>query len=776
MITSIYLENWKSHEKTKMEFHKGTNVLIGKMGAGKSSVMDAMTFALFGTFPLLQSRKITLDSCIMNKPSIKERAIVKVNFKTEKGEYTVIREISQGKGVTKAELRKGDLLIEGPQSKRVTESVQSVLNVSYELFSRAVYSEQNQIDYFLQIPPNQRKKVIDKLLQIDRFENSRQTAGGVVNRLKVRLEDKKQEIGRIEEEKISQEKITEEENLRKIREEFSEYKTRVTNIETEVVKQKKELEQMEEQQKEFAEKQTKQREKEVLRQSISKRISELEDKVDISSLMSANEEAVESSKKVMEEKLREKESLKNNVGTKVGEKAKLETEITSLCEQINRMVKEEEFAKKTIEENKESGKELDQIRALIDSLKEKIAKAGSERGRQAKRIESLEEHKENCPVCKSEITEEKRTELINEAKNEEKLAANAMTESQKQLENMSTIKLEERVRSVAIAERKLEELQKEDHKALKKKLSDDQKRLTDLISNLEKLRVQENQVEKDVEEKRAWLLKAQQMIEQKKEYNSLNLNLQELEKLVEEIEGWFKQNTFNENKLTQLRSDVGRNSEELAEVKSKNEMGERLLKEKEARIMEYSKQLEKVKSLRNESEWLSKMKEDTGVFKKALEETQIHLRAEFTHTVNAALNDVWSRIYPYGDFVSLRLNVEGEDYLLQLQDRQGRWVDVEGTTSGGERSTAALCLRIAFSLVLTRNLSWLVLDEPTHNLDTRGVNLLSEALREHLPELVDQVFIITHDEEMGKAGETLYRLEREKEKDEPTQIQLITED
>jgi len=100
-------------------------------------------------------------------------------------------------------------------------------------------------------------------------------------------------------------------------------------------------------------------------------------------------------------------------------------------------------------------------------------------------------------------------------------------------------------------------------------------------------------------------------------------------------------------------------------------------------------------------------------------------------------------------------------------------VNVEGVTSGGERSTASLTLRIALSLVLTQNLSWLVLDEPTHNLDKQAIKELATTLREHLPEIVDQIFIITHEPELEKAASSyLYILERNKEKDEPTKVAI----
>jgi exonuclease SbcC len=48
MIHSIELGNFLSHKETKLNFGEGVTVFVGPNGAGKSSIIDAITFALFG--------------------------------------------------------------------------------------------------------------------------------------------------------------------------------------------------------------------------------------------------------------------------------------------------------------------------------------------------------------------------------------------------------------------------------------------------------------------------------------------------------------------------------------------------------------------------------------------------------------------------------------------------------------------------------------------------------------------------------------------------------
>ncbi|MEM4222150.1 MAG: SMC family ATPase, partial [archaeon] len=187
MIKRILLENIRSHERSELYFDKGTNVLIGPMGSGKSTVLNAICFALFGTFPELQQKKIKVDDLLMDKPKKKDRGFIELEFTNGNEVYVVRREIKRGKG-SNAELRKDSFLIEvSPQ--RVTEKITEILGINYDLFSRAVYAEQNRIDYFLEIPKSQRKMKIDELLKIEKYENARKSIITLCSRLESRIQD-----------------------------------------------------------------------------------------------------------------------------------------------------------------------------------------------------------------------------------------------------------------------------------------------------------------------------------------------------------------------------------------------------------------------------------------------------------------------------------------------------------------------------------------------------------------------------------------------------------
>ncbi|MGV8176492.1 MAG: AAA family ATPase, partial [Candidatus Bilamarchaeaceae archaeon] len=188
MISSIRLRNWRSHEDSSLQFSRGSNLLIGIMGSGKSSVLDAMSFALFGTTPLVEKRKQSLEDIVRSgEPS----ASVSLEFQWNGSKFLVERSIekeSAGRVRSDAKLyENGKLLEKGPRA--VTQRIADLIRVDYSLFSRAIYSEQNNIDYFMNVDAGRRKEEMDRLLGLDRFESARSGCGKILNAIKDRTKN-----------------------------------------------------------------------------------------------------------------------------------------------------------------------------------------------------------------------------------------------------------------------------------------------------------------------------------------------------------------------------------------------------------------------------------------------------------------------------------------------------------------------------------------------------------------------------------------------------------
>ena len=178
MIKSIYLENWKTHKDTKLLFKEGTNTFIGKVGSGKSSIIDGMCYCLFRDFPDRAHGKITTDQTIMFKPVKKDKAKLILELEKDNHLYRIEREINKKK-TNIAKIYKNNILIAGPRQKEVTQKVSEILGLDYSLFVTIVYSEQNDLDYFLKLQPQKRKEKFDELFGISQLSKIKENANEI---------------------------------------------------------------------------------------------------------------------------------------------------------------------------------------------------------------------------------------------------------------------------------------------------------------------------------------------------------------------------------------------------------------------------------------------------------------------------------------------------------------------------------------------------------------------------------------------------------------------
>jgi DNA repair exonuclease SbcCD ATPase subunit len=208
-------------------------------------------------------------------------------------------------------------------------------------------------------------------------------------------------------------------------------------------------------------------------------------------------------------------------------------------------------------------------------------------------------------------------------------------------------------------------------------------------------------------------------------------------------------------------------SGELNAKMQQDKFGNEKLKDREIRVNEMQKYEEEIKK---HEEIIEKLQ----VFANAIMETQQTLREELVAAINEALAESWGILYPYSDYPVIKLQPSESDYDLVFKVGE-EWISVDGIASGGERALACLALKISFAMVLTPNLSWLILDEPTHNLDEEGVRTLAVTLHDHIPKIVEQTFVVTHDENLRDAASgKLFRIERNKEIPEISSVEEIT--
>ena len=142
--------------------------ISGRNGAGKSAMLDAITWALFG-----EARKS--DDSIINNSATENTAKVDFEFRYEDADYLVRRQKTKGKSAVAEFFIRG---ADGETWKALTEKkvadtnrrICSTLRMDYRTFINASFFLQGKADQFTGQNATERKKILSTILNLDVWE------------------------------------------------------------------------------------------------------------------------------------------------------------------------------------------------------------------------------------------------------------------------------------------------------------------------------------------------------------------------------------------------------------------------------------------------------------------------------------------------------------------------------------------------------------------------------------------------------------------------------
>ena len=138
--------------------------ISGENGAGKSSLLDAMTWSLFG-----QARK--RDESVINLQSAVAEVVF--TFEYENNQYRVIRSLARGKTTT-LEFQISDGGVWRPLTEHTNRETQArieqILRLDYDTFINVSFFLQGRTDQFAQQSPTRRKEILGDILGLEIWE------------------------------------------------------------------------------------------------------------------------------------------------------------------------------------------------------------------------------------------------------------------------------------------------------------------------------------------------------------------------------------------------------------------------------------------------------------------------------------------------------------------------------------------------------------------------------------------------------------------------------
>jgi len=178
---------WKNFLSTGNSLNKvllnksNTTLIIGKNGEGKSTILDALCFSLFGK-PFRDINKAQLVNSINGKG-----CVVEIEFSVNSKQYKIIRGIKPNV----FEIWCDNIMINQDAASRDYQKVleQQILKLNYKTFTQVVILGSASFVPFMQLPSSQRREVIEDILDIRIFstmnqllkEKAQETKDAIIN-------------------------------------------------------------------------------------------------------------------------------------------------------------------------------------------------------------------------------------------------------------------------------------------------------------------------------------------------------------------------------------------------------------------------------------------------------------------------------------------------------------------------------------------------------------------------------------------------------------------
>ena len=365
LLKKISLNNIRSYENIEIEFPRGSTLLSGDIGSGKTSVLLAIEFALFGLQPGQRGAALLRNG--------KKQGGATIEFEVDGKQVIIERTLKRGKTITQdycaitIDDEKREIAVTELKNK-----ILELLNYPFEfskkqniLYKFTVYTPQEEMKQIILEDSQTRVNTLRHVFGIDKYKRILENSSIIASKLR---EEKRRKEGITE--NLEQDKL----NLISKEEDLDAKQHNLVSVEKEL----------------FA-KQEKRKRVQEEREEIKKKIEEknnLENEIQKSNIMLANKrEAIESNNK-----------LAGQINQQIAELRELsfdEELIIQLQKQIN--------------ENRKKKEKLNQQNLEINSEINRMNFQDAENKKLGEKISSLEK----CPTCLQEVDPIYRANVLN---------------------------------------------------------------------------------------------------------------------------------------------------------------------------------------------------------------------------------------------------------------------------------------------------------------------------------------------------------------------------
>lgn len=542
-IKNLTLKNIRSYSDLEVKFSEGSTLLSGDIGAGKTTILLAIEFALFGfirgtisgSMLLRHGTKegsVTLTFVIEGKEITIQRTLKKSSVGINQDAGYLIRDNAEKEELTAVELKSKILEILGYPEELLTKSKALI-------FRYTVYTPQEEMKKILYESSEDRLEKLRKLFDIDKYKRIKENASLYAKELRSEIKNSNWILDGIVELKETVEELKKQKTILEKETKDSEAKIKEAKENEELYK--KRIEQISEQEKQLT-----------------------QTKNQIRILETELKNLEQNKKRIVDETTKLLEEIEKNNKDKAPEIKETKTK-----EEISIEIKKYENMQKDTEEKLTTVKNKIAVsKSIIEKSKELISK-----------IDSLE----NCPTCKQGVGTEHKEHVEKDEKKK-------IDEEQEKVEKYLVF-LEKANSNIEKIKEKLESLKKEQNEtelnSLKQKVH---------LQNLERTKLMKEKINQLSERKLEYDKEEQQKQEKLKEQQEIlsknKINEEELQKIKKDYEDATRNTRLLELKNAQSKQKLKDMQEEAQNI------------EKELKLKEEKKK--QVENKRITENWMSK--------------------------------------------------------------------------------------------------------------------------------------------------------------------------
>ena len=442
-VEVVQLENIRSHVKSTVPFTRGFNCLVGGLGCGKSSILYAIDFALFGD-PIGRSFEYLLREEA-------DSGKITIQFVQNGKTYKLTRGLrKRGKGISQdfdaLKLYEDETVIASMKGDAVAEQLKSITGLDRELWREIVWVRQEHLKELLDAAPRDRQKRLDELFGSSDYELAWSSMADY-------QKEYEKERGYLEKDPdvTGKDKLAAEYN--RVTEEFTLLEMELLNAVENLAAEKRVLEDAESKLKKLEE-------KKLVVEELRRKEARLQENV-----RNLEENAASLSQRVQDKR----------------------TTLDTLKQRLNSMNTQVKFCKDKLEEAHVSASQpVDTLRSCLTTLDDRIGDLKAEQEatsrnmqQDQKRLAQLSTETENrCPLCLQPLNDEYKTGMLQRIQAEN-------TERQKNVEQLQS-EIVELQRTRNMASEAFSNLQSLTSRAedIQTRINDEEKNVADLSKQL----------------------------------------------------------------------------------------------------------------------------------------------------------------------------------------------------------------------------------------------------------------------------------------------------